>query len=216
MEERNKFLSSKNAFIIFIFLVLLNLLFLDFLLVSNQNVQIIEKTISVPSIVDACPKTCLSEISQATREATLSIKSSVAPTPLPTVKQISQVSASSSVKEFFVPFGVGSNSSDDWQDVPGLKATLDPANYGNIKTVTFEATIRIPTGNETAYVRLFNVSDKHPVWFSEISLEGGTPQLLISKPIALDLGNKTYQIQMKTSLKYPAFLDQSRLHIITN
>lgn len=215
MEERNKFLSSKNAFRIFVFLVLLNLLFLDFLLVNNQKVQIIEKTISVPSIVDVCPKTCLSEISKATKAAALSIKPSVVLTPLPTVKQVSQTSASSSVKEFFVPFGVGSNSSDDWQDVQGLKATLDPANYANIKTVTFEATIRIPTGNETAYVRLYNANDKHPVWFSEISLEGGIPQLLISKPITLDSGNKTYQIQMKTSLKYPAFLDQSRLHIIT-
>ncbi len=216
MEERNKFLSAKNAFRIFVFLVLLNLLFLDFLLVNSRKVQIIEKTISVPNTIDICPKSCLSEISQATKGAILPVKPSVALTPLPTAKPVSQTSASSSVKEFFVPFGTGSNSSDDWQDVPGLKATLDPANYGNMKTVVFEATIRIPTGNETAYVRLYNINDKHPVWFSDISLEGGTPQLIISKSITLDSGNKTYQVQMKTSLKYPAYLDQSRLHIITN
>ena len=65
-------------------------------------------------------------------------------------------------------------------------------------------------------MRLYNVTDKHPVWFSDVSLEGGTPALLISKPITLDSGNKTYQVQMKTSLKFQAFLDQSRLHIITN
>ncbi len=216
MEEVSKFLSAKNAFRIFVFLVLLNLLFLDFLLVNNRKVQIIERTISVPNTIDICPKSCLSEISQATKGAILSVKPSVVLTPLPTAKPVSQTSASSSVKEFFVPFGTGSNSSDDWQDVPGLKATLDSVNYNNIKTVAFEATIRIPTGNETAYVRLYNVNDKHPVWFSEISLEGGTPQLIISKPITLDSGNKTYQVQMKTSLKYPAYLDQSRLHIITN
>ena len=75
--------------------------------------------------------------------------------------------------------------------------------------------MRIPTGNEVAYARLFNVTDKHPVWFSEVSLEGGTPQLLISQPVAFDSGRKLYQVQMKTSLKYTAILDQARLHITT-
>lgn len=216
MEEKNKFLSSKNAFKIFVFLVLLNLLFLDFVLVNGQKVQVIEKRIPMSTISSTCPASCLSEISNATKSATLPIRPTSIFTPTPTVKTVSQTQNSSSVKEFFVPFGTGSSSSDDWQDISGLKATLDPVNYGNIKTVAFEATIRIPTGNETAYVRLYNATDKHPVWFSDVSLEGGVPQLLISKPIALDSGNKTYQVQMKTSLKYPAYLDQSRLHIITN
>lgn len=217
MEEKTKFLSSKNAFKTFVALVLLNLIFLDFILVNGQKIQVIERKISVPTISNVCPTSCMSEISNATRGATLSTKPSSIPMPTPTTKPLlqAQTQASSSVKEFFVPFGTGSNSSDDWQDISGLKATLDPANYGSIKTVIFEATIRIPTGNEIAYVRLYNATDKHPVWFSDISLEGGTPQLLISKPITLDSGNKTYQVQMKTSLKFPAYLDQSRLHIIT-
>lgn len=218
MEEENKFLSSKNAFKIFVLLVLLNLLFLDFILVSNQQTKIIEKEIAMPTISSTCPVSCLSEISNATKGSTLSIKPTPILTPTPTVRPVSQAQdkTQTSVKEFFVPFGTGSNSSDDWQDISGLKATLDPANYGSIKTITFETTIRIPTGNEIAYARLYNATDKHPVWFSDVSLEGGTPQLLISKPIILDSGNKTYQVQMKTSLKYPAYLDQSRLHILTN
>lgn len=221
MEEKYKFLSSQTIFRILTSLVLLNLLFLDFVIFDRQPAQIIEKTVPIPVISNVCPASCLSEISQATKSATLSIKPTSPPTggltPTPTPVPPTQVPISSSlVKEFFVPFGTGSNSSDDWQDIAGLKATIDPANYGNIKSVVFEASVRIPTGNETAYVRLYNATDKHPVWFSDVSLEGGTPQLLISKPITLDSGNKTYQVQMKTSLKYPAFLDQARLHIITN
>lgn len=214
--EQDKFFSSKTILRISAFLVLINLLFLDAVIFKGQKTEIIERTVSVPLVSNACPASCLSEISQATKSATLFSKPTSVPTPIPTVKPVSQAQVGSLVKEFFVPFGSGSNSSDDWQDIPGLKATLDPANYGSIKTVTFEATIRIPTGNEIAYARLYNTTDKHPVWFSDVSLEGGTPQLLISKPITLDLGNKTYQIQMKTSLKFQAFLDQSRLHIITN
>ncbi len=213
MEEKYKFLSSQTIFRIFVFLVLLNLLFLDFVIFDRQPTQIIEKIVPIPVVSNACPASCLSEIKEATR----SVKLAVSITPTPTKISPTQAQVSSSlVKEFFVPFGSGSNSSDDWQDIAGLRATLDLANYGNIKTVTFEATIRIPTGNEVAYARLYNVTDKHPVWFSDVSLDGGTPQLLISKPITLDSGNKTYQVQMKTSLKFQAFLDQSRLHIITN
>ena len=215
MEEKNKLLSFQTIVITLIFLVFLNLLFLDFVIFDRPPAQIIEKT--VPLVSNACPLSCLSEIGKATKEATRSVKlASITSSPTPTVKPVSQAQAVPFVKEFFVPFGTGSNSSDDWQDVSGLKATIDTANYGSIKTVAFEASVRIPTGNETAYVRLFNATDKHPVWFSDVSLDGGTPQLLISKPITLDSGNKTYQVQMKTSLKFQAFLDQARLHIITN
>lgn len=219
MEQGDKFLSSKTVLRIFAFLFLLNLLFLDFIVFDRREQKIAEKNIPVPQVLNTCPASCLSEISNATKEATRSIKlvSVISPptgAPTPTTKPASPTQTS--VKEFFVPFGSGSNSSDDWQDIPGLKATLDPANYGSIKTVTFEVTIRIPTGNEVAYARLYNATDKHPVWFSDVSLEGGTPQLLISKSITLDSGNKTYQVQMKTSLKFQAFLDQSRLHILTN
>jgi hypothetical protein len=216
MEEGNKFLSSKNAFKIFVGLVLLNLLFLDCILVNGQKTQEVEKIVPTPTISKVCPESCLSEISSATKSvALLSVKptSVLLPSPagpaFPTQIQLS-------VKEFFVPFGIGSNSSDDWQDISGLNATLNPANYGSIKSVVFEVTIRIPAGNEIAYVRLYNATDKHPVWFSDVSLEGGSPQLLISKSITLDSGNKIYQVQMKTSLRSPAYLDQSRLHIVTN
>ncbi len=105
--------------------------------------------------------------------------------------------------------------SDDWQDVTGLTAIVDITNYSQIKKVTFEASVHIPAANERAFVRLFNATDKHPVWFSEVSLEGGDTKLMVSPPITLDSGAKTYQVQMKTSLKYQAILDQSRIHIVT-
>lgn len=217
MEEKYRFLSSQIIIRTLIFLVLLNLLFLDIVIFRNQKTEVIEKTIPASVVSNICPADCFSEISSIVKQATSSVKlSEITFEPTPTAKPASQTQNTSLVKEFFVPFGIGSSSSDDWTDIAGLKAALDPANYGSIKTVVFEASVRIPTGNQIAYVRLYNTTDKHPVWFSDVSLEGGTAQLLISKPITLDSGNKTYQVQMKTSLKYPAFLDQSRLHIITN
>lgn len=164
-----------------------------------------------PSSLALCPKACVDEIKKAT-SSLQAAKSTAKVSDTPS----QPTSIQSSIKEFYIPFGVGSSASGDWTDVAGLQASIDSAKYPLVKSVVFEATIRIPTGNQIAYARLFNATDKHPVWFSDVSVEGGTSQLVISKPITLDSGNKVYQVQMKTSLKYQAFLDQARLHITLN
>lgn len=175
---------------------------------SPQQAEIpksIQNQVATQAIPDFCPNACTNQID--------ALKSTV-----DTIKQASttQVITTSASKEYFVAFGGGSNSTDDWTDVSGLTASINSTAYGSIKEVRFEASVYIPTGNETAYVRLFNKTDQHPVWFSEVSLSGGTPQLLISDPITLDSGQKTYQVQMKTTLKFQAVLSQARVHITTN
>lgn len=219
-----KLLTVKAVFIVSIILIIANLVYIDILTFRNPKPTVVNKAIptSTPAVIKSqestqiieslCPTSCISQIYEATSSFKLTDAATTADTtPVPI--QTNQVS---SVKEFFIPFGSGSSSAGDWQDVFGLQASIDSTNYQQIKSVTFEASVRIPTGNEVAYVRLFNVTDKHPVWFSEVSLEGGTPKLLVSKPITLDTGSKVYQVQMKTSLKFQAILDQARLHIITH
>lgn len=207
--------------ILFMFLILLNLGYIDVLTFSGEKSEVAQNVVPLESSItpaaqkavqenDICPQSCVAQI----HEATASYKPISQPSTTTTSKT-APVSASK-VKEFFVPFGSGSSSAGDWQDVFGLQTYIDTANYEAIKNVTFEASVRIPTGNQTAYVRLFNKTDKHPVWFSEVSLTGGTPSLLTSEPITLDKGNKLYQVQMKTQLQFQAILDQARVRIITN
>lgn len=221
MNSQSKWhLFFKIIFSFFFILVVLNLVLLDvkfFNAQSTKEVKEAEHLVNnpLPSISDQCPNSCLSQIKEATASVKLAQIDNNKSLQQSSSNQSSQASAASGVKEFFIPFGSGSNSSDDWIDVYGLQAYVDSSQYPQIKSVAFEASVRIPTGNESAYVRLYNVTDKHPVWFSEVSLDGGTPKLLISKPITLDLGNKLYQVQMKTSLKFQAILDQARLHITT-
>jgi hypothetical protein len=203
------------AFSIFALLVAVNLAYLDVLIIQllNKTKEASSTTVQsavIPPKDSSCPESCMAQFQNiVTPSAQLSITTSVqkpvAPSRTP----------ASTVREFFVPFGAGNGSSTDWTDIAGLAATVDTANYSRLKSVVFEATIRIPTGNEIAYARLFNVTDQHPVWFSDVSLEGGTAKLISSSPITLDTGSKTYQVQVKTSLDYPAYLDQARLHIIT-
>lgn len=208
----------KIIFSFFLILVIFNLVLLDVKLFnakSTNDINEIQPLVKnpLPSIYDQCPNSCLSQINEATASIKLAQPENNKNLQQLSSNQSSEVSIISGVKEFFIPFGSGSNNTEDWADISGIQVYVDSTQYGRIKSVTFEASMRIPTGNESAYVRLFNATDKHPVWFSEVSLEGGTPQLLISKPITLDTGNKLYQVQMKTSLKYQAILDQARLHI---
>lgn len=158
-----------------------------------------------PVNLSTCPASCLSLINEATASLKL-------PTPLPSIKM---APVGSSVKEFFVSFGSGSTRAGDWEDVGGLAAYIDSSKYGKIKSVVFEAAIQIPNGNQGASVRLYNATDKHPVWFSDVYHEGGTPKLVTSQPITLNNGEKLYQVQMKTTLKDLAILNQARIRITT-
>ena len=117
-------------------------------------------------------------------------------------------------KEFYIPLGTGAVISTDWTDVKGAAAYIDTKLYGKFKKVTFEASISVPSG--TASVRLFNATDKHPVWYSEMTLSNAGPELLTSSGITLDGGNKLYQVQMKSQLGATTNLLQSRVHTIIN
>ncbi len=118
-------------------------------------------------------------------------------------------------REFLISLGSGESTAKDWTDVPGVETYIDNTKYGRIKSAVFEASLYTPTGNQTTYVRLYNVSDKNMVWPSELSIEGGEPKLLISTALGLGSGNKLYRVQMKTQLGARTQLIQARVKITT-
>ena len=93
------------------------------------------------------------------------------------------ISTSSSKRESHVFLGVGSTTNGDWTDIPGAHAYIDSGKYGKISSVVFDATLRVPTGNQKVWVRLFNTTGKHPVWNSEMSMEGIGHTLLSTSKI---------------------------------
>lgn len=125
------------------------------------------------------------------------------------------VPQSTGQREFVITLGSGESTAKEWTDVTGVEAYIDNTKYGRIKSAVFEASLYTPTGNQTAYVRLYNVSDKNMVWPSELSIEGGEPKLLISTPLGLGSGNKLYRVQMKTQLGARTQLIQARVKITT-
>lgn len=173
-------------------------------ILKKDSIKSVDNTASV--VMDSCfPFSCVDLIRKATASVSLQ-------TTLISPSTSGQISTA---KEYYVTFGSGQTLSDQYEDVAGLQAYIDSTKYGKIKKVVFEVTMRIPTANGRMYVQLFNATDQHPVWFSEVSSEGTVSQLIASSPITLDSGNKLYKVQAKTSLRYASLIDQARVHIIT-
>lgn len=124
------------------------------------------------------------------------------------------VPVGASAREFFVPLGSGKTKAYEWEDIAGMSATIDSRNYTGIKSVSFEISLRIPTANGTVYARLFNKTDGHPVWNSDVSSEGPTALLKTANNITLDSGEKAYQVQMRNSLQYESIADSARMKIV--
>ena len=207
---------SSIIHIIFFVIIAANLVALNFWAWKSRSpdqAAMVARESGGSRIEESCDEQCQQKIYQAIAESTQSAK--ITPTSSPASTTPSKTTVPSTVKEVREVFALGSGSSNagDWTDVAGMQVFIDSTKYKKIKEAVFEATIRIPTGNEVAYARLFNVTDNDPAWSSEISVEGGTAELVNSGPIFLGIGNKLYQVQMKTSLKHTAFIDQARVRL---
>ena len=151
-----------------------------------------------------CPTSCLKAIEEATSglEAANS-------TTQPSTNQ-------PAVKEIYIPLGSGSTMSQDWVEMAGVEAVVDSANYPNVKEIIFEAVLKIPSANGKVYAKLYDVNNKHDVWFSEVNSEGPIAYRAESAPISLSSGRNLYRVKMKTSMGYEAVLDSARIKIVLN
>jgi len=180
-------------------LILINIVYLNFISVQKQNSQSKNQT-----VVSVSPTP--SDIPTAS------------PTTLPTqtVNNVAPINPkTTAVRDNFIPLGSGTGQGSEWKDIPGAQAKVDLSQYSPIKEVRFEASTNVPTGNESVSVRLYNVTDKHPVWYSEVTAQSNSTANLISSPLAYDFGEKLYQVQMKTELQFPANLTQARIHVVS-
>lgn len=185
--------------------MVVNLVILDIVLFVPKKAA---PSVNLP-VQTTCGEDCRREIQESVQAAVAAM-----PLPTPITTKTTQRTVASGVKEFFVPLGSGSTQNDQWEDIAGVEAYIDTNSYAQIQTVYFEVSMGIPTKNGVVYARLYNVTDKHPVWFSEVSTDSQTSKLVATQ-IKLDPGNKQYRVQMKTTLKYPSILDFARVKIIT-
>lgn len=132
--------------------------------------------------------------------------------PAPTVTQETIVQTAQ--KEIFIPIGSGSTFNNNHTDLAGLEVTIDTSKYSAIDSVSFEAAIWVQDGNGKMFAQLYNKSDGHPVWNSEIATSSAKGVLTTSSKVSLDSGSKTYRVQAKTNLTaYAAHVENARVKI---
>ena len=160
----------------------------------------------------------LEMVADIVKEATATISQKVdalssEPVPSPLVITNTISTKFSQPREMYIPLGTGSVSNTDWTDLPGVEAYVAPDNYGTIKEMYFEASIRIPTGNGRVYARLKNVTDTVSLFESEVSNEGSTGELVSSGKLPLPQSTKLYRVQLKSTLGAQAVLDNARIKL---
>ncbi len=204
---------GKAALLIFVSFFLINLLILDLKVFTNEEevatpVADKSQTTTIPSFEDidetgTCPPACLEEIARAT------LSGLAQPTPISLPAPVEPT-----VKEFYIPLGSGSTNSRDYAELIGVEGVIDMANYPNVKSIIFEASMRIPTANGLVYAKLYNVTDKHDVWNSEVYAESLNGYRAESGEINLASGRKLYRVMMKSTMGYEAILDSARIKIL--
>ena len=176
--------------------------------IKNQSLaesRVIEKKIVEPSPLPTSsptPKTQSKEVSVSE------------PHPPAGGEKETQTIIQTAQKEIFIPIGSGSTQNNNYEDLAGLEVTIDTNKYPSIDSVVFEASIWVQDGNGKMFAQLYNVSDKHPVWNSEISTSSSKATLTSSPTITLEKGSRTYRVQAKTNLtSYAAHVDNARIKI---
>lgn len=195
-------------------IVAANLFILDIKVFSpNSAIKISEISTSAtpaPTSTSICPQSCLSIIEIATQSSKVSV---VAPSQ-PTTENVQPITSRLS-RESYIPLGTGSTDKSSFADLTATETSIDPANYGTIKEAYFIASLKNTTRNGQVEAQLYNVTDKHPVWNSLVTMNGAESQTITSGKITLDTGNKLYRVQLKSTLNYTVSLDNAKIRIVS-
>ena len=212
----------KKYFLIFFFaFIFANLIALDVWVLQNRNRE--KDKISqcdfsrLPSPTaqavggQACPKACLDKINEATASVNTEKIESV---PVAKTVTVIVTPPATQLKEFYIALGTGTGVGNDWKDIDNTDTKVDLSGFSRIKNVYFEVAGILQNDNVTANVRLYNVTDKQPVWNSEVTINKLKCQTLTSLPISLPAGIRTYRLQVKSTLNATVYVDQARLRIV--
>ncbi len=207
-------LSFRNVLItLVIILVLGNLGYLDWKALTERD-SVKGNAIQAPTDASQLQTTCSDSCLLAIREATGSIKPGETKTIVE--KQTTPTQSIPSAQEIYIPLGSGTTANRDWTDIKSAEAYIDTSKYSGNISVSWEAFLYNYTGNGATFARLYNVTDKTNVWFSELTIDGANSSIRVaSGKINLAAGNKLYRVQLYTNTGYEARIDNARVKIVT-
>lgn len=221
MEEKQY---THLVIIFLMLLVILNLFILDLYVFSNKplvkisdiNTTLFATVIPTNPPSDnpmnrVCPNSCLTLINDATKSS-----SALGGNENNQSQQIVQSLQIKTPREYYIPLGSGSTTKNNFDNLTATETTIDPNNYGTIKEAYFIASLRNPTQNGQVETQIYNVTDNHPVWGSQVIMKGPVSQTITSDKITLAQGLKLYRVQLKSTLSFDAYLDNAKIRIIAD
>lgn len=149
------------------------------------------------------------------------VTSSPSPSPQPSaevktiVQKETKIVVQTDQKEIFIPLGSGLAGTNSFSDISGSDVTVDFSKYSDIDYMVFEASIWVLYGNGRAYGQVKNVTDKNPLFESQISSNSSSGEVKTSGRLLISSGVKTFRMMAKTDLTdFPAHLENGRLKIV--
>ena len=191
----------KVAFAFLGMLLLLDIGYLNWRTFAWRPAEIVS-TSRQQIVSESCPQACVALI----------------PTPVTIVEpQITSVPVyvpAKRTREYYIPLGSGKTNNSSWESITGVEAVIDTVTYPNPKAIVFEVSMYIPTGNGEVFAKLYNVTDQHDAWRSEVKLSSSTSQRIEANNIVLEKGKKLYRVMMKSTMGYEAVLSSARIKIV--
>ncbi len=164
---------------------------------------------------DTCGPICQRVIEQQVALAIGSLTPAVSRTPTPASSGGGATVTVSKAGTYYIPLsGTGSTKNLDWTNIVTTETVIDWSEYGEARTVTWDAYAKIYQGNGKVSLRLYDKTNGIAVPNSELETGSETSVHLVSGQLAMWSGQNTYVVQVKSNTGYEAFFESGRIKVV--
>lgn len=205
----------KILLVLVLFLILGNLGYLDYRLNNQNNLPVetegqVEKSdcsLECQQLVEQKIAYVISQIpTQIPIQKPAKTSSFTVPNALPTQSQ---------TRVSYIPLATAATiNSSDWTDIIPSDFYLDLADYSGVKSVRLEVYLKSQYQSGKVYLRLYDVTNKRAVDYSDLSSSSETFELRRSSDLTIWRGNNLYRLQGKTSSGIEGYLKEAKLKIL--
>lgn len=207
MNKTIKIVISVLVVLVMADLVFLNLRFFlsDFLINKSASVIVgVAEEKAVPTPIDFCGPVCkqtiIDEVKREVEKAVLIAGESGTKAPQKNII-ISTVPLSKQVKVAYIPLiseGLSTSVTTDWVDVVPSEFDFDLIDYQGVKEVRLNAYLMAVNGSAKVFMRLYDLTNKRGVDYSEIQTQNSEYSFLESSAMKIWKGNNRYKIQLRS------------------
>ncbi|OGD86623.1 hypothetical protein A2Z23_01120 [Candidatus Curtissbacteria bacterium RBG_16_39_7] len=215
----------------FIFLMLINILVLDWKLFGqkvasqdqstatatketgiwpDQTKTSTQKESDNSQIIEVCGANCIKTIEASTSALSKRIDELSPKTTTPTPTTIS-----TNPKVSYIPLGISGASTQNtsWETISSQAIYLSGDDFPGYKNMTLEGYLKVKDGNGKAFARLFNTNDGTALLGSEMESSTWDYSLVESNQFGIASGKKLYKLQLKSLTGYEASVGTVRIRV---